>query len=547
MKNIIYKVSRKIPKNCTYSVRIQLVQQEVKVDKNTGTMKTLYVPTQSIYNPAPGTSPLLRTIYTKISLGATMKNNAIDLDQGLYMRDQVKIRLPMVLDGSHFIQLSLFLVEFKNHSNGEDKRGCGQALVAESKIPLSSSSNSKESKFGSRITTVIPNGLYRIKMGEFQLQLETRLASTVHISDPGVATIIRDFNSHYQEDLSVETSSNYQSILSKASEQSITSHFLPLVLLHFRYLASNPIPAFDHGENLSRSHAIERLMMKGIRGLFEVLRKIRKKFQLEQCNEQIQKHFKDFFDLFDDGHFSNEIKDQALSTSSSSFDLHYDSGEFESKPENYKGQGKNTTIVEATRRRAGISKDGIRREQEVVREMVPFTRKAYGASKIDRMKAEAELYESGQILSELVDDDETVMTASTWQSHSRAINSGTSVATFDRNYWPGDKNGNISSPVKDKTIHKTHVPQYEPEKAAMNNNPFEKARTMAKRVNSVAQVFIAPCVAPNVTMQHFNESAVRTPVRKKLSRYRGDRKVPDENREVSVENKYRNSNSLQVC
>ena len=549
-KEVGTRSQQRTPKNHTYSVRIQLVQQEVKVDKNTGIMETIYIPTESIYNPAPSTSPLIRAVYTKVPLGATLKNSVVDMDQGLYMRDQVKIRLPIALDGSHFIQLSLFVIEFKEHLGGEDNGGrLAQTLITDTLIPLSSSSGAKESTFGTRVTTVIPNGLYRIKMGEFQLQLETRLATTVHVSDPAVATIIRDFDtSHHKESTQNGAISYFQNILSKASEQAIASHFLPLVFLHFRYLASNSTLTFDHGKHIPQGHAFKILMAKAMRSLFEVLRKARKKFQLDNSSEQLQKCFKDFFDLFDDVHFSNKLQEHGLTTSSSSsFEFQYDTGDIESKPSKYHDSDKqydSNTIVEATRKRAGLSirlsKDGgkIRKEPAMISEMVPFTRKAYGASKIDRMKAEAELYESGQVLTELVDDDETVVTVSTWQSHSRAISSGNSVSTFDRNHWTSETDRierNTASHSRDTAHHNNDEPEHETEHASSNTTPFEKARSMAQRVNSVAQVFIAPCVAPNLAMP-FNDSAIRTPVRKKLSRYRGDRKL-DDKRNANIEKK----------
>ena len=547
------------PKNHSYSVRIQLVQQEVKVDKNTGIMETIYTPTESIYNPAPSMSPLIEGVYTKVSLGATSRNSVVDMDQGLYMRDQVKVRLPTVLDGSHFIKLSLFLIEIKDRLGGEDtSAGRVHTLISEKLIPLSSSSSAKESTFGTKVTTVIPNGLYRIKLGGFLLQLETRLASTVHVSDPAVATIIRDFEtSHHKEPTLKGANSYFQNILSKASEQAITSHFLSLVFLHFRYLASYSTMTFDHERNISRCHAFKTLM-ETVRALFEVLRKTRKKFQLDKSSEQLHKFFKDFFDLFDDVHFSNKLQEHRLNTSSSSsFEYQYDAGESESKPSKYldgSKQGDDNTLVEATRKRAEISirlsRDGgkIRREPEMISEMVPFTRKAYGASKIDIMKAEAELYESGQVLNELIDDDETVVTASTWQSHNRAISSGNSVSTFDRNHWAGEtdrKERDVTSHSRDAAHYINDESEHENEYIFSNDTPFEKARSMAKRVNSVAQVFIAPCVAPNLAMP-FNDSAIRTPVRKKLSRYRGDRKIPDENRKTNIENRKKLAEKNQV-
>ena len=59
-------------------------------------------------------------------------------------------------------------------------------------IPLSNK-NTREQTSGTRVTTVIPNGVHQIQLGPYQLRLETRLASTIHVDDAAVATILRDY------------------------------------------------------------------------------------------------------------------------------------------------------------------------------------------------------------------------------------------------------------------------------------------------------------------------------------------------------------------
>jgi len=116
-----------------------------------------------------------------------------------------------------------------------------------------------------------------------------------------------------------------------------------------------------------------------------------------------------------------------------------------------------------------------------------FSRKAYGASKFDRMKAEAELYEDGQ-MTQHFDDDETVITTATFQSQMhRNPNINSLTATLDND----GKLKDIANEARQKNLSN------ESNKPDPANTPLQKARLMAKRVNTVAQVFIAPCVAPS--------------------------------------------------
>ena len=71
--------------------------------------------------------------------------------------------------------------------NGDKGSGISLLPLAEATIPLSSSST-RDSMTGIKSTTVIPNGCHRLKLGEFRLHLETRLVSSVHVSDAAVAT-----------------------------------------------------------------------------------------------------------------------------------------------------------------------------------------------------------------------------------------------------------------------------------------------------------------------------------------------------------------------
>jgi len=216
-----------VVKNSSYSVRLRLVEQSMAIDEGTGVMEAIYSPVESIYNPSPGGPPLLQATFTKIPLSCTLiKGSHTDFANGIPLRDEVKLRLPDILDGSHFIQFTLFAIHLVDESNDDSNGGLVQTHIAETLIPLSSSN--RKSTSGVRVTTVIPNGLHRIKIADFQFQLETRLASTIHISDPEVATVIRDFPVP-ESASNVEgrkAIANFSNMLSKASTQAVTNLFL---------------------------------------------------------------------------------------------------------------------------------------------------------------------------------------------------------------------------------------------------------------------------------------------------------------------------------
>jgi len=295
-------------KNSSYSVRLRLVEQSMAIDEGTGVMEAIYSPVESIYNPSPGGPPLLKATFTKIPLSCTLiKGSHTDFANGIPLRDEVKLRLPDILDGSHFIQFTLFSIHLVDESDDDSNGGLVQTHIAETLIPLSSSN--RKSTSGVRVTTVIPNGLHRIKIADFQFQLETRLASTIHISDPEVATVIRDFpvpesasNAEGRKAIA-----NFSNMLSKASTQAVTNHFFVLVYLHMRVFVTQGRPVFSTSSNRKSSGLL--LMLNNIRSLFEVLKKVKANFNASGVagKRQLNKFLKKFHDSFDDIHFAPQI------------------------------------------------------------------------------------------------------------------------------------------------------------------------------------------------------------------------------------------------
>jgi len=515
-------------KNSSYSVRLQLVEQSMDIDEGTGGMEAIYFPVESIYNPSPGGPPLLQTTFTKIPLSCTL-NKGIHTDfADIHLRDEVKIRLPDILDGSHFIQFTLFSIHLVDAPDDDSNGGLVQTQIAETLIPLSSSV--RKSTSGARVTTVIPNGSHRIKIADFLFKVETRLASTIHISDPEVATVIRDFPAP-ESASNVEgrkAIANFSNMLSNASPQAVTNHFFVLVYLHMRIFVTQGRPVFNTSSSRKSSGLI--LMMNNMRSLFEVLNKVKAKFNASRVagKRQLNKFLKKFFDSFDNIHLAPQIYKSLqpevyrLKSSDSSQSIENIWSDTESNEDGIDAQsekvvnaieqiildaGLQVALQQNEAKKMHYDKDERRLKNSHSTRSVPFSRKSLGASKIDRMKAEAELYESEQLVTELFDDDETVVTASTWQSQGqgRLATSANSISFSDT--FQRGKVSEFDRKVRDAASVSHTVFSTTPEVPDVRDedtlSTFQKAKSMAKRVNIVAHLF-APCVAPDLAITQNN-------------------------------------------
>jgi hypothetical protein len=157
--------SRKIS---SFTIRIRVIHTQITVDEETGEAVSRSYPLHLFHNPSPWAGPdLLNAVYTKV---VASPGSTIDSKAGIPIKDEVKVRLPKILDGSYSLEFKLYSVE--------SSPSAGMALlpVSETSIPLSSSSP-RDGGSGSRVATVIPNGKHRLELRDFQLQLETRLVS----------------------------------------------------------------------------------------------------------------------------------------------------------------------------------------------------------------------------------------------------------------------------------------------------------------------------------------------------------------------------------
>ena len=556
-----------------FTIRIRIVQSSTGLDKNSGLVESVIKVLDQFHNPAPWAGPaLLNEVYTRIpgdrnpsALNGTSGDQIQDdIKIGIPMKDEFKLRLPMVLDGSYFLQFSLFAVEIHDDLGDSDSLSGGGSSrsensercislypLAETTIPLSSSST-RDSLTGIKSTTIIPNGYHRLKLGDFQLQLETRLVSSIHVSDPAVATALREFPFVARGELVDEWASElsgenlqelalvarhpsrgdkktaslpdkvpYSALFSKASANALIGHFQELLFMHLSNLVVG-----EEGDLDAEPSRI--FLSENVRSLLEICRRVKASFLSDgdslhgDGRRRLDAFFKGWIDAFDEGllNAGASVKHEYSEEDAASEALPAE------EPRNSKYPHHKSDFVEddqfygedfdggAIRRR---NKDSLRsgidvRISRTFSAMesttgIPFSRVAYGASKTDRMKLEAELHHENGGLSYLVDDDdETVYTAASMYSGNDAnisevreafnekIKWGTIAQKQDPDYAKVEGSNVIESPVDaEQTLPLPDLRDWQ-----SYSRTFGEFG-LAKRVRHAAHVMLSPCVAPNVS------------------------------------------------
>jgi hypothetical protein len=133
----------------------------------------------------------------------------------------------------------------------------------------------------------------------------------------------------------------------------------------------------------------------------------------------------------------------------------------------------------------------------------PFSRKAFVATRIEQMQADAELFDNGN---EYFDDDQTVVTYATVTSR---MTFATISSRLDRDVSrpPAIPESKLSFAGQDKSSTAGSMFGFAtpPRRSASNDSsstPFsfasKRAEYMANRVNTMAQLVMAPCIAPSL-------------------------------------------------
>ncbi|KAL7456061.1 hypothetical protein ACHAWC_008790 [Mediolabrus comicus] len=509
------------------SVRVQIVEQDFSEGNRAfDGAEGVYEAMPAIYNPSsPAGPPLVESYFTKSadltkgevkkSKAGKIKSSSSKLDVPL--REEIKVRLPDVLDRRHFLRFSIFPV---NGNNCDD-------LIAETTIPLIISS--KESISGGRVTTIMRNGLHRIQLGEeFQVHVETRLASSSHISDPSIATLLL---------VHPKFGIPFVDILFMASGNSIKRHFITLMTANLMILGNQkclPVyfePLFDIlGSNAAwyRLSSWEKTdaVLAIIRSLFEILDKTRVSYQEKYGSivcPQYNRLIKSFFDAFDEP----SAVDNGYDTQDGGVDelmiseLHLDSTD----SGDTNGDGLSSFNNKEKDRGARSSKYRVKSPRSSEIKETPFSRRAYVPTRTEQLKAEAEVYDD-IYAREFFDDDETVASFSTMTSRTVFPMIVESKSILNESFT-NDLRENI--PLEHSNSFLTQedgngftcgkvlgfdTPSRSKKASAPTPTPFsfagKRAEYMATRVNSVAQLVLAPCVAPSM-----NE--IMTPPRKKAT------------------------------
>ena len=466
------------------TVRFQIVRTENVTDATSGRNVTQKTTLAAFHNPTSWSNGnLLKEVYT--SVGSTSKEPD-GHKSGIPLNDEFKLRLPILLDGSYSLRVSLFEARMSDDSSTKLR------LLVETAIPLSSSAP-RDGSSGTRVATVIPNGNHRLKLGNFQLELETRLLSSVHTGDPSVAHTLRDFP--YASDDSDHvprsnttlafSSSSFGDVsdepLSDASESATVANFYPLMHMHLWNLAH------------SKDERNESFIKRNLSGMFEVLNKVRSHLQASTrpCfpEESIRAFLKRSLDWFDESSLStskkwpNAVTESTSNNEQASASLVVtnsveEDGVFQETRDEHDGG--------AVRRRSSLGRSEGRVNRivsSVVSSGTPLSRVAYGATKTDRMRLEAELHYDADNYSPFFEDDETVATAPTIFSTTevRRRNGASESITL------------LGEQTESRILRSPNRGTSHQNQSKAGNAEF------ANRVRTVAQVMLAPCVGPSLS------------------------------------------------
>jgi hypothetical protein len=494
---------RGLEDNTKFTIRVQVLQS--KPGSGDAFMRESSVPSyvilKAFHNPVPWLGPtLLNQIFTK-SFGGF----GSDVSAGIPIRDEIKVRLPQVLDGSFSMRFDLYGLS--------PDFDASKTPIATALIPLSSS----HSRDVGRVATIIPNGNHRVKLGDFQLQLETRLVSAIHVSDPSVATVLRDFPSASMEgdcDTSRksdstcgrdETALNYSddkfdstfaSMIAEASPGAVACHFEVLLQIHLSNIVNQRIQKSHHPRQRTSKFMTENMLC-----LLEVLGKVKERFLETHSGHRqgmLRAFIKKQLDLFDE-RFVSTAAPTLSSPPSDRIGIEVDSPvEVEIDPsisqddsgvvEKDVAEAYNEVAVRFKSKSETLGYQSPRSRSD---SLAPFTRVAYGVSKIDRMKVEAEFYSQGGLLSHFLDDDETIATTPTLQTtiaDPLPSEAETGRQPFLRVPEMTASNQTLvrSAPI---SSHQQHPSRHH----SGSGGEF------AQRVRTVAQVMLAPCVGPSLS------------------------------------------------
>lgn len=488
-----------------YTVRFRLVRSSLDVEGNK--VASSNTPLEAFHSSCPWVgSPLSKEVYTTVCGGQPPvrynKSGKQDAKDEQHMKDEFKLRLPEILDGTFSLQFTLYEIASDNST------GVTLCAVGESSIPLSSSLNRDAA-------TVIPNGCHRLKLGDFRLYVESRLVSSVHIGDAAVAAAVRDFPdslfadgggpptravlsrfSPRESPVPSEAGMSYPSLFANSSDGSLVGCFQLLLYSHLSNLTNAATNDSGRGD----------FMMGNLVSLFVLVRKVKKRLD----PARIKVLFKTVLDEFDEGfllpkNHSGKVDDEVASGLGGSEvelaqvvtgSMNVEGNAIDDSNDNMAADLHDEGAVRVRHKdslRDGIQKRLNRRKSAGIGsgDSASLSRVAYGASKTDRLKIEAELYYDGARLAHLYDDDETMVTSgTTLQNITDLKQKQRAAAVLER-----QKNGHdfySDGTIQAATAAASRAIQHQNQDASATKP--EEDDGFATRVKTVANVMLAPCV-----------------------------------------------------
>ena len=304
-----------------------------------------------------------------------------------------------------------------------------------------------------------------------------------------------------------------------ASAQAVKRHSLCLLTVNMLNLLSQIFDIFGSGDPTCEKTNASFTM---IRSLFEILDKTRTFYEERDCcmlSLQYLRLVKSFLDAFDEHffehrHTASEGKARHFENGHSIDEKHFNVSQDSSRALNDDGfpDGPFSSLTELTNHQGRIAKYRITSPKN---EMATksFSRKAFVATRSEQLKAETELNnDDAYHVREYFEDDATVATFGTMLSRA---DSG-AVFPFiveSRSFSAKTQDDILQSKSSSIGMHeeaaigwtcgsgivRAKTPRRSPTQAK-TSTPFsfsaKRAEDMANRVNSMARLVIAPCIAP---------------------------------------------------
>jgi len=270
-------------------------------------------------------------------------------------------------------------------------------------------------------------------------------------------------------------------LLAVSSESTVAVYFQVLLYMHLLDLLQSNDGVALEADSLVR-------MMGRVQSLFEVLRKVKAKFkstgERETDSDRIQKFFKRNLDSFDEAYLSERHRTPQVEEADDEAETQED--EFESDLVGEAREDFAVSLREKSLSQRHLDSRAARIEAALGPAGVPFSRVAYGATKTDRMRVEAEIRHNGTHFMPFFDDDETIATAQSLHSGPITKQGVTRIEGPLVTGLPDDANSIEGT-------RSTNSALIDEKQYAIGDTEF------AKRMRTAAKVMLAPCVAPSLS------------------------------------------------